>query len=117
MSPAGDLREAAKLLRKRAEAATAGPWMWGDATGGRPWAVFTRPPAPGAHLDLLRSERKEDALYIASMHPLVGLALADAFEQHVEDWYLPQQSEADEADLAATDRLLALARLYLGRPE
>ena len=68
------LREAARVLRERAEAATSPPWEarpgpleghWVAGLGGMPCR-----PIPGLIED-------EDAAYIATMHPGVGLALAD----------------------------------------
>lgn len=62
---AARLREAARVLRERAEAATPGPWeMFRDPIG-----IHVE---SGGERGLIA-----DAVYIATMHPGVGLALAD----------------------------------------
>lgn len=71
---AARLREAAKVLRERAKAATPGPWWNGVSLGN---VVFS---STGLDDDIAVTEgfgKRADAAYIALVHPLVGLALAD----------------------------------------
>lgn len=122
------LREAAALMRRRAEAATPGPWessVWdsglsyralnasvitslmGDSVANADYDGYAEGPhgAEGA-----------DAAHIASWHPLVALAVAD--------WLDSAAREHDEAECFAFEppngcheahRALAVARAYLGR--
>lgn len=89
MSAAGRLREAAALLRKRAEAATPGPWQRSTHYGYKIVGPLPRHATVG-HVDPLSSASRPDRLsaviestngsngdYIALMHPGVTLALAD----------------------------------------
>lgn len=68
------LREAAKVLRERAEAATPGPWA-ADQRGG----VTGR--FAGMTEVISESTDQSHADFIATMHPGVALALADVFER------------------------------------
>jgi hypothetical protein len=116
-SPAEQLRTAAKLMRERAEAATPGPWE----TSGR--AVEQ---SAGDYADVIGREVdcmtycyggtpvlpvKADAEYIASMHPVVALAVASWLEAAAGCKCGPFD---DHGDLAAA--ALAVARAYLGTP-
>ena len=125
-TPAAQLRTAAKWMRKRAEAATPGPWRpvsalyqddafsavlddRGDVDDPRTWLV-------GSGLGAVNPAGTVD--HIASWHPLVALAVADWLEV-----------EAAAADLVANDpvtakavglpdkRALAVARAYLGETD
>lgn len=72
------LREAARVLRERAEAATPGPWC--DEYSGRTGPVVMDAESRNAldHVAKCSHFRgRIDAAYIATMHPGVGLALAD----------------------------------------
>ena len=71
MSAVETLREAAKTLRERAEAATPGPWDF-SISEDRAWALT----AAGEAI-VSRSAVDEDATLIATLHPGVALALAD----------------------------------------
>lgn len=87
MSSVETLREAAKVLRERAEAATPGPWEadmhevsqhWSRP---EPWQTVASSEVAcmaycygGSGRGI---EREEDATFIATMHPGVALALAD----------------------------------------
>ena len=71
------LREAAKVLRERAERVTPGPWeafRRGDADG--PFGVCAET-VGDLDQDVYYGSGRADAIYIATMHPGVGLALAD----------------------------------------
>jgi hypothetical protein len=68
------IKEAAELLRVRAEAATPGPWVTDHAedvvsttANSNPWVAHPYKHGRTAH----------DATFIATMHPGVALALAD----------------------------------------
>lgn len=106
MSAADRLREAARVLRERAEAASEGEW----------WPYRTVPSDLDAewivdsgltficstHID---SERgRADATYIATMHPVVGLALAN---------WLDAQADTT-CDCGVDEFALAVANLILG---
>jgi hypothetical protein len=92
LTPAGELRAAAKLMRERARAATPGPWAvaagtWQDETfaavlgpGGDPGNAETWLMATGRGA----VNQVADACHAAFMHPGVGLALADWLEAEAE---------------------------------
>jgi hypothetical protein len=80
------LREAAKVLRERAETATAGPWAFYEMHGrdftDEGWSIIGVRAEAGEvamtyPVSKERDEHEADAIYIATMHPGVGLALAD----------------------------------------
>ena len=75
------LREAARVLRERAEATT-----WAPECGGW-WLPFVRSAFPVAEADVTVAEARDGgtAAYIATMHPGVGLALADWLDNAAED--------------------------------
>jgi hypothetical protein len=107
LTPAQELRAAAKLMRERAEAV---PRYW-RLFGSQIIAVGTDR-LDGADVigDCQVSER---AAYVASMHPGVALAVADWLEVYAErftGWTGPHIS----AELGST---LAVARAYLGSKE
>lgn len=97
--PLDDLRAAAKLLRDRAEAATPGPWShvdhgkdgafngcgqvitWGEGVEGGDIAAPSGDLYPRGGYSPM-----EDMAYIATVHPGVGLALADWLESVVVRW-------------------------------
>lgn len=92
LTPAETLRAAAKVLRERAEAATPGPWGFTDSEAA---ASLVNLPDDGMVVmyggdtpvalcadEFYENEPGEpapvnDAQYIATMHPGMGLALAD----------------------------------------
>ena len=72
------LREAARVLRERAEAATPGPWLHIPASVCGPGTLGGGMTGdPEEHVYMGNQHPPEDAAYIATMHPGVGLALAD----------------------------------------
>lgn len=71
---AARLREAAKVLRERAEAAMPGPWFL-DRDGAA--GVYTEPDPTPTSKDIAWSHSLGVEAYIAMMHPPVALALAD----------------------------------------
>lgn len=71
---AARILEAEKVLRERAQAATPGPWhldMGGDS------GVYTAPRPTVTSADVAFSHQRENEAYIATVHPNVGLVLAD----------------------------------------
>ena len=120
-TPAAQLRTAAKWMRKRAEAATPGPWRpvsalyqddafsavlddRGDVDDPRTWLV-------GSGLGAVNPAGTVD--HIASWHPLVALAVADWLDSVTDRWIGvpagPSEPEPEDFDAA-----LAVARAYLG---
>lgn len=99
-TPADTLREAAQLMRRRAEAATPGPWMDtadGDAFAG-PRLITGTGYGDGDRRAVA------DAEHIAGWHPAVALAVADWVDASVP--YSARGAIRPEA--------LAVARAYLG---
>lgn len=116
MSPVDDLREAARLLRERAEAATKGPWTVQHAGDSMSFVVWSESPdiewRYQREVMTVHSPDPEwaDCTYIASMHPLVGLALADLL-----DGYANVPPFAGWGAVHGK-RLVALARAILREP-
>lgn len=104
------LREAARVLRERAGAATRGPWFTDEAgTNG----VFTEARVSGTSEDVAYAAagwgRVGTDHYIATMHPGVGLALADLLE------HLATDHENADVDGRTWDHgAVPLARAILG---
>lgn len=103
------LREAAALMRERAEAARdsaprqwdGGAWLERDADWYEPHALSSR-----------RVASVQDSGHIASWHPAVALAVADWLEAEAEG------HDVDTYDVSNCCRMphaLAVARAYLGR--
>lgn len=97
------LREAAALMRERAEAATPGPWTYEDAPNGFP------PMVDKPHLS--------DAEHIASWHPAVALAVADWLDAQADYHETLQQHGARglRAD-GQVPNAFTVARAYLNTP-
>jgi hypothetical protein len=95
------IREAVRLMRQRAEAATEGPWT--AHPDGLVWAERLGDPVSG-------STEIEDAEHIASWHPSVALLVADALERVA--WAL--SFDKDLIGRVGYEELLAVARAYLG---
>ena len=111
------LRKAAERLRERAtgpldDRLIPGPWSvgkWSDLP--RLWAVT---PALDEDYDNIATTPFEaEANYIATMHPGVGLALADVLDESAAVW---DDIDVDTIvrDDSQIDRLHRLARLILG---
>jgi len=109
VSAAEILREAAALMRSRAEAASKGPWTAVDAANAT--AIWREGSAnPGWPLVFDPELTMEDAEHIASWHPAVALAVANWLEATADEVdMLGGFSDADAAGLT-------FARAYLGRP-
>ena len=119
------LRKAATILRERAEAATPGPW--GCTSERRPRYIKTASPIVVDEADWgpdvgdqfqvvtasdSRAWRYADVAYIATMHPGVGLALADWLDLAARHAQLREDDGAPPH--AAHTRALTLARLIVG---
>lgn len=124
-SPATVIRRAAELWRKRARSATPGPWRASHdhddwyVTSGHGQVSAGVHDDPGV-TDLVLIERDHrDAEYIASMHPLVALAVADLLEEVARQYDAPPCDSPGGA-CGRCDRrddfndALRLARAYLG---
>src|SRR5690606_35131009 len=117
-------REAAKVLLERAEAATQGPWEATDSFGhdaGRAYVVPCDPEIPTYVSAGGSPDEDRDAEYIATMHPGVGLALADWLDTvGADEWAhgpscLTPCDECDDDPYAPhARRALAIADLILG---
>lgn len=105
------LREAAALIRERAEAASSAPWhveagSAGRQSDGSPWpALYV------AHADRVprfRTHSVSDASHIASWHPGVAFAVADWLDTTAD------HSDATGGHCVCDDAALAVADAYLG---
>jgi hypothetical protein len=96
-----ELHRAAEQLRRRAEAASAGPW---HIQNGHAHNVHTFPGGKPV-ADFIGSE---DAHYIALMHPAVGLAIAD----WLDSWRDDSTNELDGNE--DWTHAMAIARALLG---
>lgn len=126
MTPAEELRAAAKVMRERAQAASPGPWE----TCGRGVEQTA-----GDYADVLGQEvsclsycyggapigpKQADADYIASMHPGIALAIADWLDEEAAEY---EALDAGAQAFLAGDKggdvapAIAVARTYLGTKE
>ena len=96
------LREAAALMRERAELAPPSPWKADVRSNGRAWLdVGDEPHAWGMH------GWPAAAAHVASWHPAVALAVAD--------WLMVAVRLLPLLPPGIRDKALAVARAYLGR--
>ena len=103
------LRDAAKVLRELAEAATPGPWYQGrDGQYESLRDVYSQrePDDDDSHDIATYIWSDADAAYIATMHPGVALALAD--------WLEHQSGYRRGEHVWSTDNALRVADLILG---
>lgn len=110
------LREAAALMRARAEAATPGPWnATHDPLGHHVEDGFRSRGRLAMDLgsDVPVSNGRADAAHIASWHPAVALAVADWLDIMADCAAVLEGFDLDpsKTEVAA----LAVARAYLGR--
>lgn len=98
------LREAAALMRERAEGVTPGPW-----TKDSGWS-FTAPPPEGWEGPYVVAETRQrnDAEHLHAWHPGVALALADWLDRVHQN--LSTYNAMNHLDA------FAVARAYLDRP-
>jgi hypothetical protein len=128
------LREAAALMRERAEAATPGPWSAADEHGllgpdaSPAWCVSNmRPgyksmsPTEGyigdvaeTSLGFPEQRDRDNAEHIASWHPAVALAVADWLEFYAFTFESREAAKGDVPSVAVNPFALAVARAYLG---
>lgn len=89
MSPGEELREAARLMRERAQAATPGPWenpLHNEVTHGYAFEWPSRHIATwiatcdSGDEDVSEEQEVANAQHIAGMHPLVAAPFADLLE-------------------------------------
>ena len=122
MSAIEALRKAAETLRMRAQRATQGDWS-AECLGSEGYRVF----GPRGNGSTARERRrptvatvtfgdfetcKADSLYIAAMHPGIGLRLADLLDSVASDL---NAFETTDEDAERTDpEALELARHILG---
>jgi hypothetical protein len=110
-TPAALLRQAASLMRERADQAPPGPWAALD--GGVAsladegfWPVDTT----GINEDGIDRATR---VHIASWHPLVALAVADLLDKIA--WM--GELDADMLSRVGCDEAIAIARAYLGETD
>ena len=113
------LREAARVLRESATIPSdRGPWSW-RVTGDRKWAVVIRDDGEW----MAQVDDDDRAAYIATMHPGVGLALADWLDDVAKSWAPHFEDDEPALDFdghpirfeeTCDARSLALADLILG---
>lgn len=144
VSPAEEMREAARVLRERAGAASFGPWEVGPSFGARDSRVYVRPeggfdwvgstddPRPVITGQVANvAEFRANATHIAALHPLVAFALAEWLEETAADMEHAGAVESRAEGLdgqplvvwvpgdlghhPAWTAALRLARTYLGR--
>jgi len=104
------LRRAATLMRECAEAATNGPWYFEGAPHGFPPMVTGHGMAVA---DTFDKPDLLDAKYIASMHPLVALAVAGWLDRIAWTWEL----DPDLHNRVGGAEALAVAVAYLGESD
>lgn len=108
------LREAAALMRSRAEGASPGPWSeYGypvETVSGEGGESTVRDP-DGFDVALLTSDQFDDCSHIASWHPAVALAVADVLDLAAQ-WVEDHPGSWPPANKAA----LVVANAYLGQP-
>lgn len=136
-----DLREAAALLRQRAQAATPGTWsadadaayadadLVPDGQGGEILPEGGPMEVAYCYRNEHTGERAANAAYIAALHPGVGLALADWLDESADAARCFQKARRHEAQFLpdhSHDRVIAdmerryaaplkTARAYLGK--
>ena len=119
MSAVETLREAAQLMRERAEGATAGPWKrFGMAGVAAPdWEIVDERRIEcddcGEPVALLGCVTNGDAEHIAALDPTVALAVADWLDVVVADTTLKCGSYTYPDAGNVPDHALAVARAYL----
>ena len=88
------LREAARVLRERAEVASPGHWSWERTEK----TVTVYEPDEDAAIFEDEMTLPEDAAFIATMHPGVALALADWIDEAGADYFAFGDDEHHAAD-------------------
>jgi hypothetical protein len=108
---AATIRRAAALMRERAEAAPRGPWRTGAGVGGTgyPKLILNEDEVFAAAEWTMARSWPAAGDYIASMHPLVALAVASWLEIEAE---IVRRALPD--DSGSIHPALRVARAYLG---
>ena len=101
------LREAAQMLREKAEAATPGPWRLNDWSG--VMVETASPPNRGAAMIADADDEPVNAEFIALADPTVALAVADLLDGWADD--IAQHGGSHRSD----ERALTVARAVLRR--
>jgi hypothetical protein len=108
-APIETIRRAAELMRKRAKAATKGPWTIADSYPNA-LVVSDDYSLTVAEVNDLRPDATvKDAAYIAAMHPIVALAVADWLDS-VASAFHPLTTPQPHGEVG---QALAVARVYL----
>lgn len=110
-SPAAEISAAAALMRQRTEAATPGPWhtrFVPAKPGLNVSEAFDRHFVCSNTINVAQAD-EPDAAYVASMQPVVALAVADWLDRFGDRTYCYGPAEFDCA--------LAIARAYLGETD
>ena len=123
-SPAATLREAAALMRERAEAATPGEWHAFTCEHGDEWYVASKSHGQvttGMHDEqccgsatVMIERDGRDAAHIAAWSPLVALAVAGWLESVA---YRDADDDDSGPEPADWNAALKIARTYLGQPD
>lgn len=114
------LREAAALMRERAEAATPGPWFVPDADDEYVGPADVVGDGEPGERYIICEHAGCDATHIASWDPAVALAVAKLLDDTAETWEmcdldaLFRRSAHTIAVTYTRDHALAVARAYLG---
>jgi hypothetical protein len=111
-TPAETIMRAAVLLRQRAEVAPRGPWWTGEGAGGTGYPkLLLGEDGPIAAVEWTMAKSWPAAGdYIASMHPLVGAALAELLDKIA--WMVG--ADPDLMGRVGCEEVLKIARAYLG---
>lgn len=132
MRPIEEIREAVRVLRERASAATPGPWRTVIDDSESQSTVVRRccnPIHPAEDPDhvwqyddcpddlVVDAYREATAMYIALMDPPVALALADWLDAHARDVSAANGRIGACESPANTLTALTIARAVLGRAE
>lgn len=120
------LREAAALMRERAEAATPGPWFTHEEHGrdyaDEGWSYVATITRSGAEVTATAypggpdhgHDAQADAEHIASWPPAVAFAVADWLEFYAFTFESREAAKGDVPSAAVNPFALAVARAYLG---
>ncbi len=114
------LREAAALMRERAEDARAGRWVtWQSELNPDAFCVGAEWESGKRHVATVRGSQPEgnaiNAAHIAGMQPVVALVIADWLDSHAGDLQMSMGQLSSCDSPGDTEHALMLARAYLGR--
>lgn len=108
------LREAAALMRERAEAARTGRWIADGAVVHADWDSEPRPVAQ--MFGSIHEGNLRNAEHVASWDPAAALAVADWLEATAEAWPIsdPAYETSVRAEALGHRQAVTVARAYLG---